>query len=152
MKNRKSLFITLLSTISFLALTWCTSTTVTPEEDTNTTENTTTTNRSSEMYTEEEIQAAKDLIAEDISNWSYRVENLEIEYDGDSLSKDFLLYCQNKNPDIIESASFSVKFYIPEQETPLPEKFEGKRNVDTYVFFLGRTENWEWEIVNDWIW
>ena len=152
MKNRKSLFITLLSTISFLTLTWCTSTTVTPEEDTNTTENTTTTNRSSEMYTEEEIQAAKDLIAEDINNWSYRVENLEIEYDGDSLSKDFLLYCQNKNPDIIESASFSVKFHIPEQETPLPEKFEGKRNVDTYVFFLGRTENWEWEIVNDWIW
>jgi hypothetical protein len=33
------------------------------------------------MYTEEEINEAKDIIAERISIWPYYVENLKIEYD-----------------------------------------------------------------------
>jgi len=151
--SQKKLWILTLSAIWVLTLTWCTSTSITPEEDIKvSTEETTLAKESSEMYTEEEIQAAKYLITEEINHWSFKVENIEIEYDWDELSKDFLLYSQNQNPNIIESASFSVSFYIPEQEALIPRNFEGKRDIDTYVFFLGRTESWEWEIVSDWIW
>lgn len=148
--KRNFIFITLLCTISVLTLTWCSST-YSQEWDSNinSEENV---GLISEMYTEEEINEAKDIIAERISIWPYYVENLKIEYDWDDLSKDFLLYCQSKNPAIIESASFTTSFYVPEQEEPLPRNFEGERNIDSYVFFLGRTESWEWEIISDWLW
>ena len=147
MKN--FLFISILYTVSILALTGCNNNS---EKENPSIDTEKSTEIISEMYTEEELQTAKDLITENINHWYYDVENLKVKYDWDSLSKDYLPYCQNKNQTYVDSASFSASFYIPEQEESLPGMYDGKRDVDSYAFFLCRTEGWEWEIVGSWLW
>jgi maltose-binding protein MalE len=77
---KKFLFISILCTVSILTLTGCNNNSNSEKENPSTNSEKST-KIISEMYTEEELQTAKDLITENISHWNYNVENLEVKYD-----------------------------------------------------------------------
>ena len=77
-------------------------------------------NGSSEIYSNEDLQAAVDTIINTIENeWQVEVEVNEVFYEGDETATANLPYCQSFNPEITECAVFSTNFHIPEQDVEM---------------------------------
>ena len=107
----------------------------------------------SELYSEEDLAAAKDVIINRVNEREVVVESFEVVYAGDEISTANLDYCKElanaKWEDVDECAVFTSSFYIPEQDTPMAGSFEPNANIAGYGWYLGRATAWEWEILTN---
>lgn len=107
-------------------------------------------NGSSEIYSQEDLQAAVDAIMNVVNNeWQVKVEVNEIFYAGDDTAKSNLEYCQSFNPEITECAIFSTNFYIPAQNAQMAGAFEPDSNIEWWSWTLGKNSTGEWEVLTN---
>lgn len=106
--------------------------------------------RASEIYSDEDITAAKDAIMNVINNeWEVKVERIELAYAGDDVATSNLEYCQSLNPEVTECAVFTSSFYIPAQDVEMAGAFEPDTNINGYGWTLGRNTAGEWEVLTN---
>lgn len=111
-------------------------------------------NWSSEIYSDEDLQAAVDTIINTVNNeWQVKVEMNEIFYEWDETATSNLEYCKelasSKWEDVDDCVVFTSNFYIPEQDTVMAGSFEPDTNVNGYSWYLGRSTAWEWEVLTN---
>jgi putative hemolysin len=108
-------------------------------------------NGSSEIYSNEDLQAAVDTIINTIENeWQVEVEVNEVFYEGDETATANLPYCQSFNPEITECAVFSTNFHIPEQDVEMAWAFEPNTDINWWSWILGKNTAGEREILTNW--
>ena len=104
----------------------------------------------SQIYTDEELTAAKDAIMNVINNeWEVKVESVELAYAGDEVSANNLEYCQSLNPEIAECAVFTSSFHIPEQDAVMAGAFEPNADINGWSWTLGKNAAGEWEVLSN---
>lgn len=104
----------------------------------------------SQIYTDEELTAAKDAIMNVINNeWEVKVESVELAYAGDEVSASNLEYCQSLNPEIAECAVFTSSFHIPEQDAVMAWAFEPNADINGWSWTLGKNAAGEWEVLSN---
>lgn len=101
-------------------------------------------NWTSEIYSDEDLQAAVDKI---VNYFDVKVEMQEIFYQGDEESASQLDYCKELNPEIDECAFFKTNFYIPQQDAVMAWAFEPDTTLTDYEWYLGRTAGGEWNVL-----
>ena len=101
-------------------------------------------NGSSEIYSDEDLQAAVDKI---VSYFDIKVEMQEIFYQGDEESANQLDYCKELNPEVDECVFFKTNFYIPEQDAEMAGAFEPNTTLTDYEWYLGRSNWGEWNVL-----
>ena len=107
-------------------------------------------NGSSEIYSQEDLQAAVDTIMNVVNNeWQVKVEVNEIFYAGDDTAKSNLEYCQSFKSEITECAVFSTNFYIPAQDAQMAGAFEPDSNIEGWSWTLGKNAAGEWEVLTN---
>ena len=105
-------------------------------------------NGTSEVYSQEDLQAAVDTIMNTVDNeWQVKVEMQEIFYQWDEESANQLSYCQELNPEVDECVFFKTNFYIPEQEAEMAGAFEPNTTLTDYQWYLGKSNGWEWNVL-----
>ncbi len=105
-------------------------------------------NGTSEIYSDEELQAAVDTIMNTVDNeWQVKVEMQEIFYQWDEESANQLSYCKELNPEVDECAFFKTNFYIPQQDAVMAWAFEPDTTLTDYEWYLGRTAGGEWNVL-----
>lgn len=103
----------------------------------------------SEIYSEEDLAAAKDVIMNRVNEWEVVVESFEVNYAWDEMSTDNLPYCQSLKPDAVECAVFTSSFHIPEQDVQMAGAFEPNADIYGYGWYLGRATAGDWEILTN---
>lgn len=107
-------------------------------------------NWTSEIYSDDDLQAAVDTIMNTVDNeWQVKVEMQELFYAGDDVSTSNLEYCQSLDSEIAECAVFTTNFHIPEQDVQMAWAFEPNSDVSGYSWFLGRNTAWEWKVLTN---
>ena len=107
-------------------------------------------NWSSEIYSDEDLQAAVDTIMNTVENeWQVEVEMQELFYAGDETATANLDYCQSFDPEITECAVFSSNFYIPAQDAQMAGAFEPDSNINGWNWTLGRATAGEWRVLTN---
>ena len=101
-------------------------------------------NGSSEIYSDEDLQAAVDKI---VNYFGVTVEFQQIFYQWDEESANQLSYCQELNPEVDECVFFKTNFYIPEQDAEMAGAFEPNTTLTDYQWYLGRSNGWEWNVL-----
>ena len=101
-------------------------------------------NWTSEIYSDEDLQAAVDKI---VSYFDVKVEMQEITYQWDEESANQLSYCKELNPEVDECAFFKTNFYIPQQDAVMAWAFEPDTTLTDYEWYLGRTAGGEWNVL-----
>ena len=101
-------------------------------------------NWTSEIYSDEDLQAAVDKI---VSYFDIKVEMQEIFYQGDEESANQLDYCKELNPEVDECVFFKTNFFIPEQDAVMAGAFEPNKTLTDYEWYLGRTAGGEWNVL-----
>ena len=101
-------------------------------------------NWTSEIYSDEDLQAAVDKI---VNYFDVKVEMQEITYQWDEESANQLSYCKELNPEIDECAFFKTNFYIPQQDAVMAWAFEPDTTLTGYEWYLGRTAGGEWNVL-----
>ena len=101
-------------------------------------------NWTSEIYSDEDLQAAVDKI---VNYFDVKVEMQEITYQWDEESANQLSYCKELNPEIDECAFFKTNFYIPQQDAVMAWAFEPDTTLTDYEWYLGRTAGGEWNVL-----
>lgn len=101
-------------------------------------------NWTSEIYSDEDLQAAVDKI---VSYFDINVEMQEIFYQGDEESANKLDYCKELNPEVDECVFFKTNFFIPEQDAVMAWAFEPNTTLTDYEWYLGRTAGGEWNVL-----
>ena len=103
----------------------------------------------SELYSEDDLAAAKNAIMNKISEWEVSIESFEVTYNGDEISANNLPYCQSLNPEVTECAVFTSSFHIPEQDVQMAGAFEPNSDIYGYDWYLGRANAGEWEVLTN---
>ena len=104
----------------------------------------------SEIYSDEDILAAQDVIMNTINNeWEVKVEWVELVYAWDEAATSNLEYCQSLNPEITECAVFTSSFHIPEQDAQMAWAFEPNTDMNGYSWYLGRIAGGEWTVLTN---
>ena len=104
----------------------------------------------SEIYSDEDLTAAKDAIMNVIDNeWEVKVEWVDLVYAGDDLAASSLEYCQSLNPEVTECAVFNSSFHIPEQDVVMAGAFEPNTDIDGWSWYLSRNAAGEWEVLSN---
>jgi len=107
----------------------------------------------SELYSEEDLAAAEDVIINRVNEWEVIIESFEARYAWDEMSIANLDYCKElanaKWENIDECIVFTSSFHIPEQDTPMAGSFEPNANIAWYGWYLGRATAGEWEILTN---
>ena len=107
-------------------------------------------NWSSEIYSDEDLQAAVDTIMNTVDNeWQVKVEMQELFYAWDDAAASNLEYCQSLNPEVRECAVFTTNFHIPEQDVQMAGAFEPNTDINGYSWFLCRATAGEWEVLTN---
>ena len=101
-------------------------------------------NGSSDVYSQEDLQAAVDKI---VNYFDVTVEFQQIFYQWDEESANQLSYCQELNPEVDECVFFKTNFYIPEQDAEMAGAFEPNTTLADYEWYLGRSNGWEWNVL-----
>ena len=101
-------------------------------------------NGSSDVYSQEDLQAAVDKI---VNYFDVTVEFQQIFYQWDEESANQLSYCQELNPEVDECVFFKTNFYIPEQDAEMAGAFEPNTTLADYEWYLGRSNGWEWSVL-----
>lgn len=101
-------------------------------------------NGTSEIYSDEDLQAAVDKI---VNYFDIKVEMQEIFYQGDEESANKLDYCKELNPEVDECVFFKTNFFIPEQDAVMAWAFEPNTTLTDYEWYLGRTAGGEWNVL-----
>ena len=101
-------------------------------------------NGASEVYSQEDLQAAVDKI---VNYFDVTVEFQQIFYQWDEESANQLSYCQELNPEVDECVFFKTNFYIPEQDAEMAGAFEPNTTLTDYQWYLGRSNGWEWNVL-----
>ena len=117
---------------------------VTDEEFIDDVEQKTDWNGTSEVYSQEDLQAAVDKI---VNYFDVTVEFQQIFYQWDEESANQLSYCQELNPEVDECVFFKTNFYIPEQDAEMAGAFEPNTTLTDYQWYLGRSNGWEWNVL-----
>ena len=105
-------------------------------------------NGTSEIYSDEDLQAAVDTIMNTVNNeWNVKVEMQELFYQWDEESANQLSYCQELNPEVDECVFFKTNFYIPEQDAEMAGAFEPNTTLTDYEWYLGRSNWGEWNVL-----
>ena len=105
-------------------------------------------NGTSEVYSQEDLQAAVDTIMNTVENeWQVKVEMQEIFYQWDEESSNQLSYCQELNSEVDECVFFKTNFYIPEHDAVMAGAFEPNTTLTDYGWYLGRTAGGEWTVL-----
>lgn len=106
-----------------------------------------------ELYSEEDLATAEDVIMNRVNDWEVTVESFEVVYAGDEISTANLDYCKElanaKWKNVDECIVFTSSFYIPAQDTPMAGAFEPDTTITGYSWYLGRATAWEWEILTN---
>ncbi len=102
-------------------------------------------NWTSEIYSDEDLQAAVDKI---VSYFDIKVEMQEITYQWDEESANQLSYCKELNPEVDECVFFKTNFYIPQQDAVMAWAFEPDTTLTDYEWYLGRTAGGEWNVLS----
>ena len=102
-------------------------------------------NGSSEIYSDEDLQAAVDKI---VSYFNVDVEMREIFYQWDEESANQLSYCQELNPEVDECVFFKTNFYIPEQDAVMAWAFVPNTTLTDYEWYLWRSNGGEWTVLS----
>ena len=106
-------------------------------------------NGTSEIYSDEDLQAAVDTIMNTVENeWEVKVEMQEIFYQWDEESANQLSYCQELNSEVNECVFFKTNFFIPEQDAVMAGSFEPNTTLTDYGWYLGRSNGWEWTVLS----
>lgn len=107
-------------------------------------------NGSSEVYSQEDLQAAVDTIMNTVENeWEVKVEMQELFYAGDETSAANLEYCQSLDSEVAECAVFTTNFYIPAQDAQMAGAFEPDTTLTGYSWILGRATAGEWRVLTN---
>ena len=107
-------------------------------------------NGTSEIYSDEDLQAAVDTIMNTVENeWEVKVEMQELFYAWDDAATSNLEYCQSLNPEVTECAVFTTNFHIPEQNVQMAGAFEPNTDINGYSWFLGKNTAGEWEVLTN---
>lgn len=107
-------------------------------------------NGTSEIYSDEDLQAAVDTIMNTVENeWEVKVEMQELFYAWDDAAASNLEYCQSLNPEVTECAVFTTNFHIPEQDVQMAGAFEPNTDINGYSWFLGKNTAGEWEVLTN---
>lgn len=101
-------------------------------------------NWTSEIYSDEDLQAAVDKI---VNYFDVKVEMQEITYQWDEESANQLSYCKELNPEVDECVFFKTNFYIPQQDAVMAWAFEPDKTLTDYEWHLGRTAGGEWNVL-----
>lgn len=101
-------------------------------------------NGSSEVYSDEDLQAAVDKITNYLD---VKVEFQQIFYQWDEESANQLSYCKKLNPEIDECVFFKTNFYVPEQDAVMAWALESNKTITDYEWYLGRTAGGEWNVL-----
>ena len=101
-------------------------------------------NGTSEIYSDEDLQAAVDKI---VNYFNVKVEMQEIFYQWDEESANQLSYCKELNPEVDECVFFKTNFYIPEQDAVMAGAFEPNTTLTDYEWYIGRTAGGEWNVL-----
>ena len=101
-------------------------------------------NWTSEIYSDEDLQAAVDKI---VNYFDVKVEMQEITYQWDEESANQLNYCKELNPEVDECVFFKTNFYIPQQDAVMAWAFEPDTTLTDYEWYLGRTAGGEWNVL-----
>ena len=101
-------------------------------------------NGTSEIYSDEDLQAAVDKI---VNYFDIKVEMQEIFYQWDEESANQLDYCKELNPEVDECVFFKTNFFIPEQDAVMAWAFEPNTTLTDYEWYLGRTAGGEWNVL-----
>lgn len=101
-------------------------------------------NWTSEIYSDEDLQAAVDKI---VNYFDVKVEMQEITYQWDEESANQLDYCKELNPEVDECVFFKTNFYIPQQDAVMAGAFEPDTTLTDYEWYLGRTAGGEWNVL-----
>ena len=101
-------------------------------------------NGSSEVYSDEDLQAAVDKIADYLD---VEVEFQQISYQWDEESANQVSYCKELNPKVDECVFFKTNFFIPEQNAIMAGAFEPNKTITDYEWLLGRTAGGEWNVL-----
>lgn len=101
-------------------------------------------NGSSEVYSDEDLQAAVDKIENYLD---VKVEFQQISYQWDEESANQLSYCQELNPEVDECVFFKTNFYVPEQDAVMAGALEPNTTLSDYEWYLGRTAGGEWNVL-----
>ena len=101
-------------------------------------------NGTSEIYSDEDLQAAVDKI---VNYFDIKVEMQEIFYQWDEESANQLDYCKELNPEVDECVFFKTNFFIPEQDAVMAWAFEPDTTLTDYEWYLGRTAGGEWNVL-----
>jgi len=101
-------------------------------------------NWTSEIYSDEDLQAAVDKI---VNYFDVKVEMQEITYQWDEESANQLSYCKELNPEVDECVFFKTNFYIPQQDAVMAWAFEPDTTLTDYEWYLGRTAGGEWNVL-----
>ena len=107
-------------------------------------------NGTSEVYSQEDLQAAVDTIMNVVENeWQVKVEMQELFYTGDEESAANLEYCQSLDSEVTECAVFTTNFYIPAQDAQMAGAFEPDTTITGYGWTLGRSTAGEWRVLTN---
>ena len=101
-------------------------------------------NGTSEVYSDEDLQAAVDKI---VNYFNVTVEFQQIFYQWDEESANKLSYCQELKPEVDECVFFKTNFYIPEQDAEMAGAFEPNKTLTDYEWYIGRSNGWEWNVL-----
>ncbi len=100
----------------------------------------------SDIYSEEDLQSAADVIINEIGGWSSVKQVYDITYCGDELSEDNLDYCKmlgEKN--YTQCAVFKSDFFTSNSRES--GGFNPNSRYDDWMWYLAKTDDGEWELL-----
>lgn len=98
------------------------------------------------LYTNEDIESAKDTVLNWFNSWNIQVEVKSVDYLWDEKSNSELDYCRSLDETVDECAVFTSSFHTLEDSWV----FEPNIDVDGYTWYLGRTVGEDWKILTMW--
>ena len=103
---------------------------------------------SSDIYSQDELQAAVDAIMNTVWNeWTVKVKMQDISYQWDEESSSQLDYCKELSGDVEQCVFFKTNFFIPEQDVEMAWAFEPNKTMKDYGWFLWRIGSGEWKVL-----
>lgn len=101
----------------------------------------------SEIYSEEDLQAAADVILKEIGSWSSVKEVYTVSYCGDEISSGNLDYCNMlSDTERIQCVVFESSFHTVKLSAE-SDGFNTDSRYDYWQWCLARTADGEWELL-----
>lgn len=100
----------------------------------------------SDVYLEEDLQYAADIIINVIGGWSSVEQVYDITYCGDELSEDNLDYCNMlRDNNYTQCAVFTSDFFT--SDSAENDGFNSNSRYDDWMWYLAKTDDGEWELL-----